>query len=130
MEAGIEHLGRATAKGVDTLLVMVEPSQRAIDSAHRVARLGAEIGLRDIRFVANKVTSPADEQYIRAALPGQVIAGIIPWSEEIRVAERGGRPVLDQAGEELQGCFEILVRNLAAEEGAQHGKRERQQRRT
>ena len=35
MEAGIEHLGRATARGVDTLLVMVEPSQRAIDSAHR-----------------------------------------------------------------------------------------------
>ncbi|MFA5057658.1 MAG: AAA family ATPase, partial [Opitutaceae bacterium] len=59
MEAGIEHLGRATARGVETLLVMVEPSQRAVDSAHRVALLAAEIGLRDIRFVANKIASPA-----------------------------------------------------------------------
>ena len=113
MEAGIEHLGRATARGVDTLLVMVEPSQRAIDSAHRVARLGAEIGLRDIRFVANKVTGPADEQYIRAALPEANIAGVLPFSEEIRLAERQGRPVLDGAGEELRACFESILQRLA-----------------
>ena len=112
MEAGIEHLGRATARGVDTLLVMVEPSQRAVDSAHRVARLGAEIGLRDIRFVANKVTCPADEQYIRAALPGSDIVGVIPFSEDIRRAERQGRPVLDGAGETVHGCFESILRRL------------------
>jgi len=94
--------------------VMVEPSQRAIDSAHRVARLGAEIGLHDIRFVANKVTSPADEQYIRGALPGREIVGIIPWSEEIRSAERQGRSVLDQPGKELLGCFESILRKLDA----------------
>jgi CO dehydrogenase maturation factor len=92
---------------------MVEPSQRAIDSAHRVARLGAEIGLRDIRFVANKVTSPADEQYIRTALPGLDIVGVIPWSEQIRAAERQGRSGLDQLGEELLGRFESILRNLA-----------------
>ena len=114
MEAGIEHLGRATARGVDTLLVMVEPSQRAIDSAHRVARLGAEIGLRDIRFVANKVTSPADEQYVRAALPGRDIVGVTPWSEEIRTAERQGRPVLDEPSKELLGCFESILQKLDA----------------
>ena len=112
MEAGVEHLGRATARGVDTLLVMVEPSQRAIDSAHRVARMGAEIGLRDIRFVANKVTCPADEQYIRAALPGSDIVGVIPFSEDIRLAERQGHPVLDRAGEEVRGCFESILRRL------------------
>jgi CO dehydrogenase maturation factor len=117
MEAGIEHLGRATARGVDTLLVMVDPSQRAIDSAHRVARLGAEIGLRDIRFVANKVTSPADEQYIRAALPEQDLVGVIPWSEEIRSAERAGRPVLDGAGEDMLGCFESILQRLGAATG-------------
>src|ERR1035441_3145561 len=128
MEAGIEHLGGAAAvAGMDTLLVMVEPSQRAIDSAHRVARLGAEIGLRDIRFVANKVASPADEQYIRAALPGRDIVGVIPWSEEIRSAERQGHPVLDQPGKELLGCFESILRKLDATTKAlpREGKRPR-----
>jgi CO dehydrogenase maturation factor len=112
MEAGIEHLGRATAKGVDTLLVMVEPSQRAIDSARRVARLAGEIGLRDIRFVANKIASRGDEQFVRNALGGQDIVGVIPWSEAIRSAERQGRPVLDRAGDGLLGCFETILAKL------------------
>jgi CO dehydrogenase maturation factor len=112
MEAGIEHLGRATARGVDTLLVVVEPSQRAVDSARRVARLAAEIGLRDVRFIANKIASPADEQYVRTAMLGQEIAGVIPWSEEIRLAERRGRPVLEGAGEELLICFERILGKL------------------
>ncbi len=112
MEAGIEHLGRATARGVDTLLVMVEPSQRALDSAHRVARLAAEIGLRDVRFVANKIASPADEQYVRAGLAGREIAGVIPWLEEIRAAERQGRSVLAGASEDLLSRFAAILENV------------------
>ncbi len=114
MEAGIEHLGRATTRGVDALLVTVEPSQRALESAHRVARLAGEIGLRDVRFVANKIASRADEEYVRGAFPGGRIAGVIPWSEEIRLAERQGRPVLDCAGPELLNSFETILQGLAA----------------
>jgi CO dehydrogenase maturation factor len=112
MEAGIEHLGRATAKGVDTLLVMVEPSQRAVDSAHRIARLAAEIGLRDVRFVANKIASPADEQFVRRGLPPGEIAGVIPWSEEIRQADRQFRPVLELAGPGLLQSVETILSQL------------------
>ena len=112
MEAGIEHLGRATARGVDTLLVMVEPSQRAVESAHRVARLGAEIGLRDIRFVANKIASPADEEFVRTALAGREIVGVIPWSDEIRQAERRGDGVVDGAGTGLLSRFDAILERL------------------
>ena len=112
MEAGIEHLGRATARGVDVLAVLVEPSQRALDSARRVARLAAEIGLRDIRFVANKVASSADAEYLRTELAGQKLIGFIPWSQEIQAAERRGEPVLQNASPELLGRFEEILRNL------------------
>ncbi len=114
MEAGIEHLGRATAQGVDTLAVVVEPSQRALDSAQRVERLAAEIGLRDVRFVGNKIASPADEAYLRAALPGRNLAGFLPWSEAIRAAERSGQSVLAGAGEVLLAQFQLVLRNLQA----------------
>ena len=33
MEAGIEHLGRATAQGVDRLIIVVEPGRRSIETA-------------------------------------------------------------------------------------------------
>jgi CO dehydrogenase maturation factor len=112
MEAGIEHLGRATAQGVDALLVMVEPSRRAIDSAHRVERLAAEIGLRDIRFVLNKISSSAEEEYLRAALPERNLAGVIPWSEQIRLAEQQGLPVLPSPDEKLASSLAGILRHL------------------
>ena len=33
MEAGVEHLGRATAQGVDRLIIVVEPGRRSIETA-------------------------------------------------------------------------------------------------
>ena len=36
MEAGIEHLGRATTQGVDLMITVVEPGQRSIDCAKRL----------------------------------------------------------------------------------------------
>ncbi len=113
MEAGIEHLGRATAQGVDTLLVIVEPSQRAIDSARRVEHLAGEIGLRDVRFVANKITSLRDEEYVRRALGDHEMAGLIPWSEEIQSAERQGYSVLEHADTRLLNCFERLLESCS-----------------
>ena len=35
MEAGIEHLGRGTALGVDLILVVVEPGKRSVETAPR-----------------------------------------------------------------------------------------------
>ena len=48
MEAGVEHLGCATARGVDTMLVVLEPGQRSIDSTRRVIRMAGDIGLSNI----------------------------------------------------------------------------------
>ena len=39
MEAGVEHLGRGTASGVDTMIVVLEPGQRSVETAHRVVRI-------------------------------------------------------------------------------------------
>jgi CO dehydrogenase maturation factor len=35
MEAGVEHLGRATAQGVDRLIIVVEPGRRSIERRAR-----------------------------------------------------------------------------------------------
>ena len=40
MEAGIEHLGRGTAEGVDLMLVVVEPGWASLQTAARVAAAG------------------------------------------------------------------------------------------
>src|SRR5450759_5876158 len=54
MEAGIEHLGRATVQGVDWLLIVVEPSRQSTDTARRIRSMAGEIGLKRIAVVGNK----------------------------------------------------------------------------
>jgi CO dehydrogenase maturation factor len=61
MEAGVEHLGRGTARGVDTMLVVLEPSRMSFECAERVFRMAGEIDLRDVRVVANKI-EPRDRR--------------------------------------------------------------------
>jgi CO dehydrogenase maturation factor len=112
MEAGIEHLGRATTRGVDSMIAVIEPGQRSIDSARRVIRMAHEIGLKDIRFVANKVNDPQDEQFIRDALPEHELLGIIPYSEEIRQNDRNGLSVLDGLSKEMITRFEEILEKL------------------
>lgn len=95
MEAGVEHLGRATAKGVDLMLVVVEPGQRSIESTRRILRMAHEIGLHQIKIVANKVVSGEDFTRIKHAFPDHEIIGSIPLADEIRRADRDGISVLE-----------------------------------
>jgi CO dehydrogenase maturation factor len=115
MEAGVEHLGRGTARGVDVMLVVVEPSRMSVECAERVFRMAADIGITDVRVVANKITSPDDEDWLRKALPDREIVAAIPYSNGIRNADRDGRSSLDGMGGEALGCLEGLLRTLREE---------------
>lgn len=112
MEAGIEHLGRATARGVNAMIVVLEPGQRSVDSALRVISMAKDIGLDNIQFVANKITGPDDEKFINNAFPGHDLLGIIPYSEEIRKADRSGQSVLDNLGKDTLSRFENILDRL------------------
>lgn len=110
MEAGIEHLGRATATGVDVMAVVVEPGQRSIDCANTIIRMSKEIGIKKLVFVLNKVTGKEDEEFIRKSLPNAEIIATIPYSPKIRNADRDGVSVLDALENEIS--FEDIYKKL------------------
>jgi CO dehydrogenase maturation factor len=114
-EAGVEHLGRATARGVDAMLVVVEPGRGSLDCAARIFRMAREIGLEDLRVVANKITSPGDEQFVRAGLPNREILACIPFCAAIRDADRAGRSVLEGLSEDASTRFEGILQALEGE---------------
>ncbi len=114
MEAGIEHLGRATAQGVDLMVVVVEPGQRSLDCATTVIRMSKEIGIKKLAFVLNKVSGKEDEEFIRASLPGQEILAVIPYSESIRRADRDGVSVLDSLEPETAAIFEDAIQKIVS----------------
>ncbi len=112
MEAGLEHLGRATTSGVDTLLVIVEPGFRSVDGAMRIVEMANQIRLKDIRFIANKVDGPEDEEYIRTSLPGQQILEYIPFSNSLRRVDRPGKSVLDGIEGDMRDRFVNILSAL------------------
>ncbi len=54
MEAGVEHLGRGTVSHVDYLLVISEPSMRALETAAEVGKMGKELGLDKQILILNQ----------------------------------------------------------------------------
>ena len=109
MEAGLEHLGRATTSGVDTMLIVVEPGQRSIEGAKRIISMSNDIKLKDIRFVANKVDGEEDREFITSSLPGQEILGFIPYMDSLRRADRPGKSVLDGADDQVRKIFADIL---------------------
>lgn len=90
MEAGIEHLGRATASAVDRLIVVVEPGRRSMDTAGHIRKLASEIGLKNIVLVGNKIRSPKDETFLKENLKDFEFLGFIPYEEALIEADVDG----------------------------------------
>ena len=90
MEAGIEHLGRATAKAVDKLIVVVEPGRRSIDTAEHIRKLAGEIGLKHIAVVGNKIRNANDKQFLETHLQDFEFLGFLPYDEALIEADLKG----------------------------------------
>ncbi|NLV16573.1 MAG: AAA family ATPase [Syntrophomonadaceae bacterium] len=112
MEAGIEHLGRATAQGVDLMLVVVEPGQRSIECAYQVKRMCGELGLTNLLYIGNKITGDADKEFIQAALPGQELIAFLPYRYSIRSADRDGVCVYDCLDPEALRCYRKITERI------------------
>jgi CO dehydrogenase maturation factor len=95
MEAGLEHLGRATVYSVDALLVVVEPTLRSLDTLDRVVRLAEDIGLKRVLPVANKIESEEDRAFLREKATGREFIGWAPFSRDVVKANRGQLPMAD-----------------------------------
>jgi len=115
MEAGIEHLGRATCASIDALIVVVEPGRRSAQTAATVRRMADEIGIRHVFLAANKIRSPHDLERLRGSLPeGVPLLGAISFDPELMTADLEGRPVGEGDGKLLDEVRAIRARLMDA----------------
>jgi len=96
MEAGIEHLGRRTAEAVDLMIIVVEPGLKSLETAQRINKLAADIGIKRIVVVINKVSSRKEEEFLKNKLDeiGFEILGCIPRDELVIQAEMENKPLI------------------------------------
>jgi CO dehydrogenase maturation factor len=91
MEAGLEHMGRASATGVDALIAVVEPGMRSVQTALRIGQLARDIGIERNYIVANRVREASEREVLERAVPGQDILGVLPYSVDLAHADLEGR---------------------------------------
>jgi CO dehydrogenase maturation factor len=108
MEAGIEHLGRATCKAVDAMIVVVEPGARSVGTAKRIMELAAGIGVESFAIVGNKVRDESHEKWIAGEFPSIRIAGMIPYSEAIAEGEIIGKPPVEALDQGMKARFDKI----------------------
>ncbi len=112
MEAGVEHLGRATARAVDRLIIVVEPSRRSVETAYRIRKLAEEIGLNNIAIVGSKVRSESEREFLTSSLSGFEFLGFIPYDQAVVDADLADRPLFESSPQiikEVRNIYQALI---------------------
>lgn len=113
MEAGLEHLSRGTDRHVETLLVLLEPYYKALETARRVVELAKELGIPRVLGVANKLRDDQDRAAVRdyAAAHGLPIVAEIPYDDSLRQAPGDTRAPIEVGGTSV-AAIEQLAQSL------------------
>lgn len=108
MEAGVEHLGRGTLEAIDRLLIVVEPGRRSVETALRIRNMAADIGLKQIGLVGNKIRSEKDKMFLKDHVGNMEFAGFVPYDEALHQAELDGKSVVGTSEKAEKAVLEIV----------------------
>ncbi|NIA03407.1 MAG: AAA family ATPase [Nitrospirae bacterium] len=116
MEAGIEHLGRGTTRGIDLMIIVVEPGSRSIETASRIKDLASDIGIGRLAAVINKVRDvEIDVVKSRLDSMGIPVLGSIPYDSSMITADLNNQSPVEIEGSALEALKEIKKRLIAGE---------------
>jgi CO dehydrogenase maturation factor len=92
-EAGLEHFGRGVERGVDVVLIIVDPSYESLLLAEKINSLSKVFGVRTV-VALNRVTPDVvDEMKKQLQQRGLTIAGSISYDTEVFQACLKGKPL-------------------------------------
>lgn len=115
MVAGLEHLGRGTARRMNAMLLVVEPRMKSVDTVKRTKALAKDIEIEELLAVGNKVTGDRDKRFIEQKMSelGIPVVTHIPYDENVIEADMMGKPTLDYSPEtESIKSIEVLKKYL------------------
>ncbi|MHA1821383.1 MAG: nucleotide-binding protein [Promethearchaeota archaeon] len=96
-EAGLEHLGRGTARGIDTMLIVTGAYKKSLDLSEKLLDLAIKMGIKKPFLVGNMIRNEhSKEIIIEWAKEHNVdIIGLIPADDEILDCEMEAKAPYD-----------------------------------
>ena len=110
LEAGLEAFGRSAVEGLDLLLIVVEAGMRSVETAKRILGMVPQLGIRNVKVVANKVR-PSGFTVLSRRLAAEGLSAdiVLGYSEELAARDLEGKPVFDYTdGKFTEGTRKIL----------------------
>lgn len=118
MEAGIEHMGRGTAKSVDVMLIVVDAGIKSLEIAKSIHELATAAGMKRLFLVGNKIDGERQEKTVVdfAEKNGLVLLDFVPFDNKIVEAEmQAVTPLKLENSEALRAinklCEKLMARN-------------------
>jgi CO dehydrogenase maturation factor len=118
MEAGVEHIGRGTAKHVDTMLIIVDANMKSLETAKHIHELATKAGMKQVFLVGNKIADEVQKEAIEefAEKNGLAILEFVPFDSKVVAAEMRGETPLNYKESEAMHAIARLCERLSAKE--------------
>jgi CO dehydrogenase maturation factor len=96
LEAGVEHMGRGTARQVDTLLIVADSNLKSLEIAKHINDLATKAGMKQILVIGNRVMDQEQKEAIRsfAEKNGLSVLAYVPFDQKIIEADMRGETPL------------------------------------
>jgi len=88
-DAGIEHFGRGVEKGVDILLVIIDPSRESILLAKKISELGKQVD-KPVYYILNRISDQETQDLLMNSIDRERVIAIIPENKEIFMSGLAG----------------------------------------
>jgi CO dehydrogenase maturation factor len=114
MEAGLEHLGRGTAEGVDVMLIVTDANAKSLETGRIITRMAKESGVPNIFLVGNRIGSEDETRIVSAFAQetGSRLIGTIPYDSAVMNAGLKADPVMALEGSTAMKEIEGMTDNL------------------
>jgi len=107
MDAGVEHLGRGTAQGVDAFIIVVEPGLRSFQTARTIKKFASGLGVENCFIVSSKANNESARQFITENLADFQILGFIDFDSDLIWSDVQGFNVYQSAPKSAEKAREI-----------------------
>jgi len=118
-EAGVEHMGRGTAKHVDTLLIVADANMKSLEIARHIKELASGSSIKQVYLVGNKVGDKVQEETIGnfAMENGLKILTFVPYDRTVVEMEMRGETPLKDRGSEAVRAIDGLASMITPKSG-------------
>jgi CO dehydrogenase maturation factor len=122
-QAGVEHFGRALAKGFHHALVVCDPTFNAVQVALHAARLAGDLGIPAVHLVANRIRDAHDAERLEARIAEEggfpfTSIHLLPYDDDVRESEPSVEPLLADSDAPFMRALAGVIDALASDEEA------------